>query len=195
MKTLTFRFFLIALVFALALSFASPASAHGDEPRLEINAEKVSPGGVIEVRGVDFEMDELITLDLVGPNVTIPLGEFVADVEGVFSQIVTLPMDLKEGSYTFRATTDDHIIESPAFVVWGMAIIENGEDSQRTDEDPLLAPMPTYAPGVSITPVPVVEALDTQVASGSAFPWLPVIVGAAILVVSFLVTLFWRKKM
>lgn len=135
--TLLISFFVIPAVFA-----------HGDEPRLEISVERVNPGGVVEVRGVDFEMEEIITLELVGPDVRISFGDFISDVEGVFSQIITLPADLKEGDYTFRTTTDDHVIESASLFVWGMPIMADEEDGQREEDDALLAPMPTFAPGV-----------------------------------------------
>ncbi|MFT3895833.1 MAG: hypothetical protein QM730_29795 [Anaerolineales bacterium] len=187
------RTFMGILVVLMAFFMVHPVFAHGDEPRLEISVERVNPGGVIEVRGADFEMDELVTLELIGSDVSVPLGEFVADVEGVFSHIVTVPVDLKEGNYTFQATTDDHVIESPAFVVWGMAIIEDAEDGQRTDEDPLLAPMPTYAPGVSVTPMPVVEAMETPAApETSPFPWIPVLAG--VVIVGLFLAIFFRKK-
>ena len=150
MKTLTFRFFPITLIFILALSFASPALAHGDEPRLEISADRMNPGGVIEVRGVDFEREELITLMLVGSKTAIPIGEIVADVDGIFLQVVILPVDLAEGTYNFLAITDDHNITSPNLTIQGSAIMneEGGGQGLRDEDDPLLAPMPTFPPGV-----------------------------------------------
>ncbi len=127
-----------------AFCFASRVFAHGAVPRLEINMERLNPGGVVEVRGVDFEFEELISLSLIGQEVEIPLGEITVDTEGVFNQIITLPVDLSEGSYNFRVTTDDHEVISPPLVVWGSPILsaEEGEGA-REEEDGLLAPMPT----------------------------------------------------
>ena len=71
------------------LSLARPAFAHGDEPRLEISSDRLNPGGVIDVRGVDFEFEEVVTLALIGAEVEIPFGEVRADTEGIFLQIVT----------------------------------------------------------------------------------------------------------
>jgi len=171
MKTLTLRFFFFIFAFFLAISLTSPALAHGDEPRLEISPERVNPGGVIEVRGVDFEREELITLMLVGSETAIPIGEIVADVDGIFLQVVTLPVDLAEGVYNFLAITDDHNITSPDLTVQGPAIVADGEgeDIRRDEEDSLLAPAPTYPPGVvpgvapGATQVVVAESQDSSV--------------------------------
>jgi hypothetical protein len=120
-----------------------PALAHGSEPRLEINVERINPGGVVDVRGVDFEPEELATLALTGPSSEISLGEVTADTEGIFLQIIALPSDLPEGIYMFRAVTDDHEISSPELMVAGAPILNEEGEGQREEEDLLLAPMPT----------------------------------------------------
>ncbi len=148
MKPITVQYFLITAVFILALSAAHPVQAHGGEPRLEISAERLNPGGVVDVRGVDFEPEELITLALIGPEFELPLGQIIADTEGIFLQVISLPVDLPEGAYNFRAITDDHEIISPMLIVFGSAILEGGDEGQREEDDGLLAPMPTFAPGV-----------------------------------------------
>jgi len=133
----------------IIFSFVHPVSAHGDEPRLEISHEFMNPGGVVDVRGVDFEPEESITLMLINPQTAIPLGEIIANVEGVFLITVPLPVDLTEGTYSFLAITDDHNITSPDLTVQGSPIY-GGEGGQglRDEGDPLLAPIPTFAPGV-----------------------------------------------
>lgn len=140
--------FLCVLLFAL--SVPQQTFAHGDEPRLEINVERINLGGVAEVRGVDFEPEEAITLMLVNSGTAIPLGETTADIEGIFLQIVEIPVDLPEGTYNFLAITDDHNISSPEMLVQGPPVLTEGEGGQglRDEDDPLLASMPTFAPGV-----------------------------------------------
>ncbi|HLF74699.1 MAG TPA: hypothetical protein VI524_10155 [Anaerolineales bacterium] len=49
-KPITFRYVCSAIVSILALFFAPPAQAYSSEPRLEISLERISPGGVLEVR-------------------------------------------------------------------------------------------------------------------------------------------------
>jgi len=149
MTKYVYQILLFTLLTLTALSVAHPVLAHGDEPRLEIGAGSMNPGGVIAVRGVDFEFEQAVALALIGPGVEIPVGEITTDAEGVFLQIVTLPVDLKEGAYQFRAVTGDHEILSPALLVQGPAILEEGgSQDQREEDDGLLAPMPTFAPGV-----------------------------------------------
>ena len=154
MKKSIINFFVYAAILAIALCGANPAMAHGGEPRLEISTEKLNPGATLEVRGVDFEQEETIALSLIGANIDIALVEVIADVEGGFTQAIVLPADLPEGEYHIRAVTDDHDLTSPLLTVFGPAIT-NAEDGQRAEDDPLLAPMPTFAPGaVPATVIP-----------------------------------------
>ena len=139
----------VILIFHLVVLQAFVALAHGGEPRLEISVGSLNPGGVVEVRGVDFESEELVTFSLIGDMFELPLGEIVADTDGIFLQIIALPTDLAAGTYNFPAVTDDHEILSPALLVQGSAIIsEAGGQGEPDEDDGLLAPMPTFAPGV-----------------------------------------------
>ena len=140
-------FIFLLVTVALALCCTHPVFAHGGTPRIEISAERLNPGATLEIRGVDFESEELITLSLIGSNIDIALGEVTADAEGGFIQVITLPADLLDGEYTIRAVMDDHDLTGPPFTVFGPAIT-NGEEGQREEDDPLLASMPTFAPGV-----------------------------------------------
>ena len=195
---MSFRTIASGILIILFSFFIVPvALAHGDEPRLEISVEKLNPGGVIEVRGVDFELEELVALDLIGSDFELPLGEVTADVEGVFVQIVTLPMDLQEGTYNFRATTDDHDILSPSFLVWGMAVLEVEEEGQREEEDGLFAPMPTFSAGVVPGSVSQTEAqlthqgVPTSNRNSTVFIGLTLVVMGILAVLGIRVT---RKK-
>jgi hypothetical protein len=152
MRKITLVSLLCGLVVPFASWFAQPALAHGGEPRLEISPGRASPGGVVDIRGVDFEFEEQISLALIGPDFEVAMGELTADSEGAFLQTVTLPVELKEGTYHFRAITDDHQIQSPAILVSGPAILnEGGGQGERGEDDGLLAPMPTSVP-VGVAP-------------------------------------------
>ena len=156
------------LCLSLAIFIPTTALAHGDSPRLEISVERINPGGVVEVRGVDFEPEEQISFALIGTDVEIPLGEIIADTDGIFLQIVTLPSELKEGAYYFRAVTDDHQVISPTLTVFGAAILEGeGGQGPREEEDGLLAPMPTFLPAV----VSTASAPSASIESTPAFDW------------------------
>lgn len=172
---MTFRV-IVSVIIAVTLSlFLVPsASAHATQPRVEISVERLNPGGVVNVRGVSFGMDDVVTLTLLGSNVETPLGEVIANGEGEFLQIIVLPTDLTEGTYYFRAVTSHHYVLSPPLTVWGTAIMEGGGQGERDEDDGLLAPMPTYPPGpqtVSTMSAPVastpVEAPATPAGWGT----------------------------
>jgi hypothetical protein len=133
------------IVVALGFCIVPKASAHSTQPRVEISKERLNPGEVIDVRGVSFDMDEPVTLTLLGPGVEIPMGESLSDGEGDFLQILVLPADLAEGTYYIRATTNHHWVISPPLTVWGTAAVDGGGQGLRDEDDGLLAPMPTAA--------------------------------------------------
>ena len=183
-----------ALIMIFAFFIVPAVSAHGGQPRLEISVERINPGGVVDVRGVDFEFEEQVTLALVGTEIEIPLGEITADTDGIFLQIVTLPIDLKEGAYHFQAITDDHEVLSPSFIVQGSAISgeEGGGQGLRDEEDSLLAPMPTPGPAASPTPVP-----STPVESMPVFNWKPItlVLGLLLLIGAAVALSFKSRRM
>ena len=147
-----FRIPLSAIIIILFSLFIVPvASAHSTQPRLEINVERLNPGGIVDVRGVSFGMEESVTLTLISSNAEIPLGEMLSDAEGEFLHIAVLPVDLAEGTYYFRGVTSHHFVLSPPLTVWGTAVAEGGGQGLRDDDDGLLAPMPTVAPAAAAT--------------------------------------------
>ena len=138
--------FVSAILVTLCLSIATPVSAHGRTPRLEISAERINPGGVLDIRGVEFDYEESISLYLERPGIVVQLGQLTADLEGIFIHTIVLPSDLPPGAYSIRGVTEHHDVISPAFTVQGSAV--SNEESGRNERDALLAPVPTYAPGV-----------------------------------------------
>jgi hypothetical protein len=152
------------LVLTLSFLLVSPVLAHGGQPRLEISVERINPGGILDVRGVEFDYEQSVTLYLERTGIVVQLGEVVTDLEGVFLHIVVLPVDLPEGVYNIRAVTSHHDVLSPALTVQGSPILgEGGGQGERDEDDGLLAPMPTFAPGVSSTPLPQASALEPPV--------------------------------
>jgi hypothetical protein len=155
-------------ILILGLGSARSAFAHGDEPRLELSTDRLSPGAVLEIRGVDFEVEEAVALALIGSQVEFPLGTAIGNAAGNFVLSISLPADLVTGSYIIRATTDDHVVQSPQITIWGTAQLEGGEEGSREEEDGLLAPMPTFPPGASSTPLPQIVAEETFVSKASS---------------------------
>lgn len=155
---------LLSIVLVLSLFVVPGALAHGDKPRLEINLERINPGGVLDVRGVEFDYEQSVTLYLERTGIVVQLGEVVTDPEGVFRHIVVLPVDLPEGVYNIRAVTSHHDVLSPKLTVQGSPILgEGGGQGERDEDDGLLAPMPTFAPGASSTPLPQTAVMETPV--------------------------------
>jgi len=168
MRKITVQALLYIFVFLFVFPFAWPVLAHGGEPRLEISVERINPGGVMEVRGVDFDYDEPVSLSLMRSEIQIPLIEATADGEGVFTQIITLPADLPTGEYNFRAKSDHHMVMSPTIVVWGVAVQDQEDNAIRDQSDVQLGPLPTFAPGVASTPLPQAAAWEPPASKGSS---------------------------
>ena len=149
-----FRILLLTLLLLLYSPFT--VLAHATEPRLEINLDRIIPGGVIDVRGVGFDYETVVTLTLMGAQSELSFGEVIADTEGIFLHIVTLPSDLPEGTYYFRGISPHHYTLSPALTVQGIAILPEGEgEEERWEEEEYLPyAIPTYPPGVVPGAVP-----------------------------------------
>ncbi len=161
MKRILFQVLRHIFIFIFALCFVQPAFAHGGEPRLEISVEQINPGGLVEVRGVDFDYEELVVLSLMRSSIQIPLSEVTTNVEGTFTQIVGLPADLPIGEYNFQARSDHHLVTSPTIIVWGVAVENQEDNSIRDQSDVQFGPLPTLVPVIPSTPPPQRTALKT----------------------------------
>jgi hypothetical protein len=182
MKTQRFLYFLNIFVFLFSLLLARPVLAHGDDPRIEISPDRLNPGMVLDIRGVDFGFEQQVNLSLVSSQFEISLGSILADADGIFLVNITLPVDLAEGTYIVRAKTDDHVVESPQLVVSGTANLGNDEDGQRSEEDLLLAPMPNTLSGAStaVPPTPVLPKSIPARNPSSSWAWILAGIGAIV---------------
>ena len=189
-----FRFTISAsIVILLSLFIVPTASAHNKVPRVEISMERLHPGEVVDVRGVSFDMDDDVTLSLIGSGVDVSLGDVLANGEGDFTYIAVLPADLVEGTYYFRAVTSHHYVLSPPLTVWGTAFMDGGGQGPRDEDDGLLAPMPTFPPAVVTAPAPSLQTDQTTAsASNRTTPTLLVLTGLCIVIVAIV---FARKRM
>ena len=178
------------IVILFSLFIVPVASAHSTQPRLEINQERLNPGGIVDVRGVSFGMEESVTLTLISSNAEIPLGEMLSDAEGQFLHIAALPVDLAEGTYYFRGVTSHHFVLSPPLTVWGTAVAEGGGQGLRDDDDGLLAPMPTVAPAAAATLLPTLQLEPTPVSVSNRNLSAPIalaVIGVVIVAIVFAV--------
>lgn len=193
MRTIPFRSLLYIFLFLFSLCCAQPAFAHGGEPRLEISVERISPGEIVELRGVEFDYDEPIVLSLIRSDFRIPLVDVTADGEGVFTQIIVLPTNLPAGEYNFLAMSDHHIITSPGITVWGAAVLEQEDSGIRDQSDLQLGTVPTFAPTVASTPLPAAAPIETAPPQTSTMPLVWVAVGIGIFLLFGIVLLRARR--
>jgi hypothetical protein len=190
MRKITLDAFVSVFVSLFALFYALPALAHGGEPRLEISVERINPGGVMEVRGVDFDYDEPVVLSLMRSEIQIPLVEVIADGEGVFTQIIVLPADLPTGEYNFRARSDHHMVMSPTIIVWGVAVQDQEDSAIRDQSDVQLGPLPTFAPGVSSTKIPQATSTEKPVLNWNSI----ILTGVVLMGIGIFFVLSIRRK-
>ena len=90
---------------AWLMVLASQASAHGGIPSLQLTADRINPGGSVELRG-DMTGDEPVDLSLqAGDGSTLALGRIETDWEGHFVTAVSIPADVAAGTYIVRVTS------------------------------------------------------------------------------------------
>ena len=145
MKQIAFRLVLPAIVVIGLLVAPQPAWADGEDPRLEISADRLAPGMILQVRGVNLTREENIPILLVGIEGEFPLGLITSNEVGEFTQSFALPTELPEGTYRVlaRNTSQVAVISAP-LTIQGPAVMSDVEEGGIRDEDePLLAPMPT----------------------------------------------------
>lgn len=95
---------LTALAAWLLVSAAS-ASAHGGVPTLQLQVDRINPGGSVELRG-DMTGDDPVELSLqAGDGSTLALGQIETDWEGHFVTAVIIPADVAAGTYIVRVTS------------------------------------------------------------------------------------------
>jgi hypothetical protein len=170
-----FRFF--ALVAILIASGVAPVRvrAHAEDARLEISAERLNPGGTLELRGVDFEPEESVALTLSGQDVSVVLAPTVADVDGIFVYLVALPIDLAAGTYVVLAVSGDDSVSSPPFFVSGEPVPSEDDGGRREQAEPLLAPLAEFP---QATPDPGSQSVPQ--AQDSTSRLTPVLAAAAV---------------
>ena len=144
--------------------------------QVTLSVVQASPGATIEITGTHFEPDVAVTFVLFQKGNQAELGNFIADDHGDFETSVLLPYDLPFGEYEFRG-----VDEKGDFAAVPLTIVPDpiGEEAgqSREDEDGLLAPMPTFEPGVAPGSVsqPAAQPLSAEVTASNRNPTLLVV--------------------
>jgi hypothetical protein len=158
-------------LFLFWLGFTVPLHvlAQASPPQIELSVSQASPGATIEVSGGRFPEDALVKFVMQNSEKQISLGTVIADDHGEFSMTVSIPVDTQYGQYEFWAVDEKNQIAKDSLTI---VPDPNGEEqvSQRSEEDPLLAPMPTLVPGAPTSalagaPVPPKSPADSNYGS------------------------------
>lgn len=153
-----------ATILVAAVALPGGVAAHG-ETILQLGAERIQPGGQVEVRG-DLGAGEAFEVALISkadgsrrPIATIPAVE-----EGHFQSWVTIPSDVTAGDYLLEVSVDLAVARAPLAIV-GAPVAGGGEEPDQGAG--LAQPMPTVGPAVAATSLPLgsVEAPSTRAAA------------------------------
>ncbi len=163
---------IIGLVISLViLSVPLSVYAHEGEAHIELNVTQAQPGMNIEVHGSGFEPGDTTTIMLMLVSTDRPqvLGSATTDVNGDLAQIVELPKDVISGAYEVQVADAHHVATAALDIVVDANNDEEG--SQRGEEEPLLAPVPTQsARPVSAKPVSAPIAIPTSAEAAPSIP-------------------------
>ena len=141
------------------------AYAHDDEATIELNVTQAQPGMSIAIRGSGFEPGDATTIMpmLVSSDRPQVLGTATADDHGDLAQVVWLPADLTDGAYEVRAADTHHVATTLLSIVTDSS--DDEENSQRGEDEPLLAPMPARSvstASANSTGSPIVSPSSTE---------------------------------
>jgi hypothetical protein len=172
----------LAAAVLVTLAPAGPVRAHDDDPRIDVDGHRLSPGGPITVRGYDFAYESAVELTLVGERERTHLASVTADVEGAFVHTVALPVGVAGGAYVVEAESGEHVVSGPPLLVSGAPMTPDDGDTRFAEGDSLLAPMPTLdaAPGAA----PVEQRSDEPDDDGSGVPTVALIGMGALVVLA-----------
>jgi hypothetical protein len=172
-----------AIAAALGRVAAVPAAAHG-ELVFQVGAERIQPGGTVEVRG-DLGTGSTIDIVLISKidGTRRPVATLTNVDEGHFQDFVTIPADVATGDYVVEAGTESIAARAPLTVA-GSAVAEGGDGPDRGDG--LLAPMPSGWSGYSpASPATGVRSGPAVAITGDIEGWpLPPLSIAVIVVIA-----------
>jgi hypothetical protein len=153
---------LLGLLAVLAAGL--PATAHGEDT-LQLGAERIQPGGSIEVRG-DLGSGEAFAVSLISgiDGSRRVITTIAATEEGHFQSYVTLPTDVPAGDYLLEVAVDGEEVRGPLTVAGSPFGGEEGAGPEQ--EEGLLQPLPS-AFGAGVGPGPVARGSAPAEASGA----------------------------
>jgi hypothetical protein len=159
---------LLALYLSLLAHGRLPVSADGEDPRLEIGADRLRPGMILQVRGVNLAREASIPISLVGAEGEFALGVITSSETGEFTQSLVLPSDLPDGTYRVLARIPGAVaVVSAPVRVQGPPVVSNEDEQaggQREQAEQLLRPIATGLPvsaGPTVLPITGPSRVDS----------------------------------
>ena len=84
---------------------------------ISLSAERLPPGGALEIIGTDFSSGETLQVQLVGPTKAWALPNVTTGADGHFAVVLSVPADATAGFYTLDAISSSGIIQRETFQV------------------------------------------------------------------------------
>jgi hypothetical protein len=84
---------------------------------INLSAERLPPGGALEIIGTDFSPVETLAMQLVGPTKGWALPSVTTGSDGHFAVVLSVPSDATPGFYTLDAISTSGIIQRETFQV------------------------------------------------------------------------------
>ena len=106
------------MVVSLVLAAPARTLAHpGGSVGIALSAERLPPGGPLELIGIDFQPHETLDVVVEGPSGGINIGPVTAGPDGHFQFVLPLPETLLPGPYTIDVISRSGIIQREIFIV------------------------------------------------------------------------------
>jgi hypothetical protein len=164
----------------LVAVFVPSAFGHGGVPTLQVTAERVHPGGTLDLLG-DMTTEGPVDIQLVAPAEADvwSLGSVEADYEGHFRSFLIVPADVPVGEYRVRAQMATEQATT-SIVVAGPPIA--GEDGQLPGQDEAFAGAAASAAGPTAQPVsgPASGVVQRTTPPGADIPTTLLVVAAVV---------------
>ena len=177
----------------LLVGLAPVVRAHDGKARLILEPDRVSPGGVVVVRGEDVSPDDEMHIVLIDAAGRTELATALSDGQGHFSVTAPIPPGMPVRQYVIEATGTSGVTLAATLLVEGLPV---------TDEDPGAPPgqdegLPAIPPSGEGRPAPdpdVTSSPNGAPAGDGRSGVDPVPLLALVLSIGTLGLLWWRTR-
>jgi hypothetical protein len=151
----------------LLVGGAQATRAHDGGPRLILEPQRVSPGGVVVIRGEDLGSDHELRIALIGGGTEADLATVTSDGQGHFTIAVQISNDAPTGGYAITATGSDGSSLRAPMIISG-APVSDGQGAPPGQDEGLPNLAATPASQASPGRIATVESLPPRALASSA---------------------------